>query len=304
VTSEAAAIAALRASLPPPPPGEIWIGDDMAVLRSTDAPWLLMSADTVVAGVHADLTLTSIEDFGWKAMTSNLSDVAAMGADPGHALVTVAGPEGCDLDGLYRGIIAAASCYDCPVVGGDLSAADVLVVTVAVTATADGAPVARAGARPGDGIWITCSLGAAAAGLRSWQQGDRSGLTAVDRALRAAHARPRPRLAEGRAARIGGASAMIDVSDGFAGDLGHLADASGVGFDVSDVPVADGATLEDALGGGEDYELVFCAPDGERIRSAFEGLEAPRRLGTCLADPTTRVLNGRPLVPAGWQHRL
>jgi thiamine-monophosphate kinase len=309
VTSERAAIAALRARLPPPPPGETWIGDDMAVVARPAAPWLLLSADTVVAGVHADLSLTTMADFGWKAMVANLSDVAAMGGQPGHALVTVAAADGTDLDALYDGIIAAATTYACPVVGGDLSSSPTLVVTVAVTGTVDGAPVRRQGARPGDGLWVTGALGASAAGLRRWRSPAGSvppaGTAAadVDSALRRAHARPVPRLAEGRAARLGGATAMIDVSDGLASDLGHIADASMVGFELTDVPVADGATLDDALGGGEDYQLVFSAPDEDRIGNAFGSLDPPVRIGTVLADARVRVLAGWPLPAVGWRHQ-
>lgn len=310
MTSEWNAIAALEARLPKPPPGERWLGDDMAVVHCPDAPWLLLSADAVVAGVHADLALTTVADLGWKAVVANLSDVAAMGGRPGYALVTVAGPAGTDLDGLYDGITAAADTYRCPVVGGDLSSAPVLVVTVAVTATVDGVAVSRDGARPGDGIWLTGPLGASAAGLRLLRAGapaepDRA--DDLDRvttaaALRAAHARPVPRLAEGTAARIAGASAMIDVSDGLAADLGHIADASGVGYELGSVPVAAGATLEEAVGGGEDYQLVFCAPDDVAVGDAFAGLEPPTRIGTVVADRARRTLQGRPLRVAGWEH--
>ena len=311
MTSEPDVIAGLRRRFPGPPPGETWIGDDMAVVHRPEAPWLLLSADAVVAGVHADLALTSVEDFGWKAMTCNLSDVAAMGGQPGHALVAVVGPPGTDLDALYRGIADAATTYGCPVVGGDLSEAPILMVTVAVTATVDGTPVGRGDAMPGDRIWVTGPLGASAAGLRRWRAGGSGGggsdaggsdADGLDAALRAAHARPVPRLVEGRAARLAGATAMIDVSDGLTADLGHLADASGVGFELDEVPVAAGATREEALGGGEDYQLVFCAPDAGRVDAAFAGLSAPVPIGRCVDDSDKRRLAGRPLPPSGWRH--
>lgn len=294
--------------LPSPPAGETWIGDDTAVVRA-DAGWLLLAADTVVAGVHADLSLTTLEDLGWKAVVANLSDIAAMGGVPGHALVTVAGPAGTDLDALYRGIAAAASAYDCPVVGGDLTNAVTLVVTVAVTGTVRGSPVLRSGARPGDELWVTGPLGGSAAGLRvlrSAREAQASGAVvdqgAVANRLRSAHARPIPLLAEGDAARRAGATAMIDVSDGFAADLGHLADASSVGFDLDAVPVAEGATEEEALGGGEDYQLVFAAPAGGGVPAAFTGLARPVRIGVVGADPTRRLLHGFPLPAQGFQH--
>lgn len=283
-----------------PGPGETWIGDDTAVV-STGSGWLLLAADTVVEGVHADLTLTGLDDLGWKVMAANVSDVAAMGGVPDKALVAVSGPAQVDLDLLYRGIAAAAACFRCPVVGGDLTNAPLLVVTVAVTGRVEAAPVLRSGARPGDGIWVSGPLGASAAGLRSYRRGGPAD-GPVDEALRAAHARPRPALRAGLAARAAGAHAMIDVSDGLSADLGHLADASGVGFLLDRVPVAPGATEADALGGGEDYALVFTAPDAEAVRMAFAGLTPPELIGRCTEDPTGRLLRGVPLPVAGWEH--
>ena len=325
VNGEMAAIARLAAILRRPPAGEVWIGDDTAVVGAPRG-WLLLAADAVVEGVHADLSLTGLDDFGWKAVVANISDVAAMGGRPGHALVTVAGPVGTDLDLLYEGIGAAADTYECPVVGGDLVSSAVLVVTVAVTGSVEGTPVRRSGATAGEGIWVTGPLGGSAAGLRLLRERSGKGATAALEAVAAPgapspgtegaarlapeaaaariadHARPRPEVAEGTAARVGGATAMIDVSDGFAADLARLADASAVGLEIDAVPVAEGATLDEALGGGEDYRLVFTAPDPEAVAVAFASLGAPVRVGTCVANPKQRRLAGRPLIPAGWEH--
>jgi thiamine-monophosphate kinase len=303
---EFGAIASIAAALPGPPPGETWIGDDAAVLRHGRG-WLILAADTVVEGVHADLRLTGIDDLGWKAMAANLSDLAAMGATPGHALVTVAGPPDTDLDALYRGIREAAGTYRCPVVGGDLTGCPVLVVTVAVTGSVDdGDPVLRSGARPGDTLWVTGPLGASAAGLRLLQRdagtAGSAGTAGWERDARSAHARPVPLVAAGLAARRGGATAMIDVSDGLAADLSHLADRSGAGFELTSVPVAPAATLEEALGGGEDYQLVFAAPDDAAVIAAFEGLDPPVAIGRVVADRSVRTLGGVALAPSGWQH--
>lgn len=281
----------------PTDPDEVWIGDDTSVLRMPAAPWLLFAADAVVAGVHADLSLTSVDDLGWKALVANVSDLAAMGGMPAHAVVTVAGPDDTDLDGLYQGLAAAADAYRCPLVGGDLTNAPALVVSVAVTGTADGPPVRRDGARPGDTLWVTGPLGASAAGLRVLRHRRRQPglLDGIEAELAAAHARPLPKLAEGEAARRAGATAMIDVSDGLAADLGHIADASGVGFELMDVPVAAGATLDEALGGGEDYQLVVATPPDVELADAV-------RIGRCRPDPTVRLFRGEPLPPLGWQH--
>lgn len=314
---EFSAIAAIAGSLPGPgsqgrhrggpsgrgdEPGETWIGDDAAVLRRPDAPWVLLATDAAVAGVHLDLTLSGVDDLGWKAMVANLSDIAAMGGEPGHAVVAVAGPPGTDIESLYRGIADAARTYGCPVVGGDLVNAAVLVVSVAVTGTVEAAPVLRSGAAPGDSIWVTGPLGAAAAGLRLLRSGGGDGSKAHQHLL-SAQLRPLPALVQGRAARMGGATAMIDVSDGLVADLGHVADASGVGFRLEAVPVAEGATMEEALGGGEDYQLVFCAPDADRVAASFAGMVAPVRIGVCTDEPAERTLGGDRLAVRGWEHQ-
>jgi thiamine-monophosphate kinase len=334
--SEHEALARLRALLPSPPPGEVWFGDDAAVVAlpstpapggagragdatqaSTTGPFLLLATDTVVAGIDADLSLTTLADLGWKAMAVNLSDIAAMGGVPGHALVSVVGLGPDELGLLYEGVLEAATIYRCPVVGGDLSAGAEPVVTVALTGWVDGPPVLRTGARPGDTIWVSGPLGAAAAGLRLLRQPDArsraggSGWGAEERDLVRAHARPRPALAEGALARLAGATAMIDVSDGLVADLSQMAELSAVGFELVDVPVAPGATLDEALGGGDDYVLAFTMPsapepDGPSLARSFvsAGLPAPHLAGKCLPDPAQRLLAGRTLSGTGWEHVL
>jgi thiamine-monophosphate kinase len=181
-------------------------------------------------------------------------------------------------------------------------------VSVAVTGTLDGGqPVLRSGASPGDLLYVTGPLGSSAAGLTLLRAG-RAG-EAPDLAL--AHRRPRARVAEGRAARAAGATAMIDVSDGLASDVRHLATRSGVGIALERVPVAVGVAramgddgLAAALGGGEDYELVFAAPDAGRVELTFSaaGLTVPLLIGRCTADPTERRLGDGDLPEAGWEH--
>lgn len=302
MTSEFALVDKIRSRLPgPADSSQVWIGDDAAVLPIPPGRYLLLAADSVVAGVHADLTLTGADDLGWKAMAASVSDLAAMGADPGYALVTVSAPAGFDFDALYDGLAAASVEFACPIVGGDLTGGDALVVTVAVAGHCDGDPVLRSGARPGDGVWVTGPLGSSAAGLRLLRAGATSDPESA--ALAREHARPRPRLAEGAAARRGGARAMIDVSDGLAADVRHLADESGVGFELDTVPVAAGATEEEAIGGGEDFQLVFCAPDPARVTEAFATLPSPLRIGTAVERAHGITLRGRELPSSGWEHR-
>lgn len=315
LTGEFALINEIRGLLPGPvEAGEIWIGDDAAVLASRPGEWTLLAADTVVAGVHADLSLTTLADLGWKSLAASVSDVAAMGGDPGHAVVTVAAPPEVDVRQLYEGIKEAAAAFRCPVVGGDLTNADALVVTVAVTGHCPTRPVLRSGAQPGDLIWVTGPLGASSAGLRLYRalasagSGDGlppewSGLSEADRqALLSAHARPRARLREGRAARTSGATAMIDVSDGLGADLSHLAEMSGVGIRLDSVPCATGATIDDALNGGEDLALVFCAPGSSSIGPPFDSLDTPIQIGRCTGDRSERTIGGESFGTSGWEH--
>ena len=311
---EFAAVDRIARRLPAAPEGQVWVGDDAAVVGPVEGG-LLLTTDMAVAGVHGDLGLMGLDDFGWRAMAAAISDIAAMGGRAGHAVVAVAGPPSTDLDCLYDGLAASALAHGCPIVGGDLSGCDSVVVAVAVVGTvgsgslpgrAEPGPVLRRGARPGDALLVTGPLGASAAGLRLLH-GAVGGLVPSDDqsvALVQAHRRPLARLDEGEVARRAGASAMIDVSDGLAADLGHLADASMVGVVLDSVPVAAGSTLADAYGGGEDYELVIAAPDADTIVRAFAaaGLRPPALIGHCVADPSTRSAGGSPIPAVGWEH--
>jgi thiamine-monophosphate kinase len=280
--------------------------DDAAVLPippAADA--LVVSVDSVVEGVHFDLALSSVQDVGWKALMSALSDLAAMGARPLGAVVALCLPQlelGHDMAvGVMAGVAEASVASGCPVVGGDVSGGGELAVAVTVFGfPEDGRPVARSGAVAGDWIFVTGPCGGSAAGLRLLRAGDSSG-PAVAR-----HRRPTARLQEGMIAQRAGVHAMIDISDGLALDLHRLADASGIGFELDAVPVAEGATMEEALGGGEDYELLLALSqaDASELAVAFTaaGLERPLRIGQALPRSTTRNLKGQPLDPLGWQH--
>jgi thiamine-monophosphate kinase len=307
-------IAVLRASLGSRagahPEGEVHLGDDAAVLRPARGR-ALFSVDVLVEGVHFDLSLGTLEDLGWKALEVNVSDIAAMGGLPTHAVCGVAARPGLALEQLFRGLQDSAARHGLALVGGDLSAADRLFVSVAILGETNATgPVLRSGARPGDHLWCTGPLGASAAGLerlRARAAGSSSAAgSEIDAELCRAYLRPEARVREGRLAAELGATAMIDVSDGLARDAGHLASESGVGLALDTVPVAPGATEEQALGGGEDYELVFAAPPEAPVEDAFEatGLRVPVCLGRCVEAATRRELRGRPLPVAGWVHEL
>lgn len=236
-------------------------GDDCAVVRADGVQ--VVSTDVMVDGTHFALGAFTPADVGWRALAGALSDIAAMGAAPGEAYIAVVSPPGVDLVALAEGAAELAARCGVTIAGGDLASGPVLTVAVTVTGWAAdlAAVVRRDGARPGDLVGVTGPLGASAAGLAG----------VAEHVAR--HRRPVPRLTEGLA--LAGAHAMIDLSDGLATDARHVADASGVrlAIDLDRVPVAPGATLEQAVTGGEDYELLACvaAPaDGLTIIGAVE----------------------------------
>ena len=292
-----------------PPPGELWIGDDAAIIISDGRGRLVVSVDLVVEGVHFDLRYSDLDDAGWKALMVAASDIAARGARPAFALLSLAAPAATDGDQFGAGVAQASAELGCPVVGGDLSLGPAVLasVTVAGFLPEDGhPPLLRSGAAPGDTLFVTGSLGGSAAGLRLLRSPDRdaasraaSALDPVGAALAAAHLRPRARVAEG-------ASAAIDLSDGLASDARRLADASRVGMVIDVVPVARGATEDEAVGGGEDYALLVAAPEPERLRAAFagSGLAEPLVIGRCSDEPGRLLLRDEPLPNAGWHHRF
>jgi thiamine-monophosphate kinase len=298
---ELAVVEMLHQMIGESPEGDLWLGDDAAVISGT-ASSILFASDASVEGVHFDRRFVPLADVGWRSLVQNLSDVAAMGGVPTAAVVSVVGSTKEELREIYGGILEAADTYSCRIVGGDLSDGSALVVAIAIigNVTATGA-VLRSGALPGDAVFVSGALGRAAAGLELLRRDP-----GANGELVRAFLRPRARIAEGTAAARAGATAMIDVSDGLGIDLHRLADASSVGFVLEEVPIAEGASLADALGGGEDYEIVFTAPVVGRVESEFvrSDLAVPYRIGSIVEDPTLRTLDGAPFAPSGFAHRL
>ncbi|HVW35124.1 MAG TPA: thiamine-phosphate kinase, partial [Acidimicrobiia bacterium] len=261
-------------------------------------------------GVHFDLRWSTPADVGWKALAVNLSDIAAMGGTARAAVCGVvlgAGRPG-EADDVLAGIVAAAGELGCPLVGGDTTVGSALTVTVTVLGDAPptGA-VLRSGAKPGDSIFVTGPLGGSKAALGALRRGAEPDPVAATR-LR----RPVPRLVEGATAAAGGASAMIDLSDGLSSDLAHVCRASAVGarLAASAIPVGPGATIDDALSGGDDYELCFTAADPARVAEAFAaaGLYLPAPIGTVTAGADVVLATAAggtwPLAPSGWEHTV
>jgi thiamine-monophosphate kinase len=240
----------------------LWTGDDAAVVRAR--PLAVTSIDTIVEGVHFTLSTHSPAQIGHRALATALSDIAAMGAEPGEAYVSLVCPRYFEepLE-LVRGMEALAESYATTIAGGDVVRGPALTVSVAVTGWADREEelVARDGARPGDLVGVTGELGGSEAGRLLLERGEREPAELIRR-----HLFPQPRLAEGRALAAAGATAMIDLSDGLATDAGHVAERSGVELRVrlGDVPVAPGVTPETAVTGGDDYELLVTVPPERR----------------------------------------
>jgi len=246
------------------PPG-LGIGDDAAVVNVPDGQQLVMSVDTMVAGVHFPAT-TSAGDIAHKALVVNLSDLAAMGATPAWFLLSITLPE-IDLDWLSEfseGLKKTAEQYDIQLIGGDTCQGP-LSVTIQVNGLVDSAKfITRSGAREGDLILVSGQLGNAAIGLASVQKKIRIKKELEEVAAQALY-RPTPRLCLNDFLQKF-ASAAIDISDGLVGDLKHILDKSGIGAIVRqvDLPVNDwikqNNSFEFALYGGDDYELCFTVP--------------------------------------------
>lgn len=270
----------------------VGIGDDCAVLALPQSARLLATTDFLLEDIHFRRRYAEPADIGWKALARNLSDVAAMGGTPRFALVALACPsetEAEEIDAFYRGIEAAAAPHGVVVVGGDTSASpDGWIVNVTLLGEVVGAPRLRSGARPGDLIAVTGTLGESAAGLALLEAATDPGSldSSIREAVRRAHLRPVARVAEGRWLGASPAvSAMIDLSDGLATDLGHLASESRVGARVhlDRLPISPAVRsvaaalgrdpIELAVTGGEDYELLLAA-DPAAIQGLAEGLRA------------------------------
>lgn len=299
------------------------IGDDAAVIACNPDADTLVTTDMLVEGVHFRTDFATSEQLGWKSLAVSLSDVAAMGGTPTFAFISLGLPADTPLsfaDGLYRGVERCAAEFGVTVAGGDTVSAPVIVINVALLGEAPvGRAALRSGARPGDALLVTGSLGNSPAGLRLLMAGRRDERFSI---CLAAHLTPMPRLAEARAAVATGAvHAMIDLSDGLSGDLRHICKAAGVGavIDEAALPIdeecREAAVLlgldpvDLALSGGEDYELLMAvAPDAaSRVISAVAATGGAR--ATCIGviqpgDVTIRRATGclAPLEPRGWEH--
>jgi thiamine-monophosphate kinase len=322
---EHALIARIRDRVPPAPAWvAIGLGDDAAVIEPARNVLEVVTTDALVEGVHFDRAFTPPRAIGHRALAVNLSDLAAMGAAPRSALLSLVLPPSlplADFEGVVDGFMALAAAHGVSLIGGNIARSPgPLIVDVTAMGTARRRRVlARSGARPGDEVWVSGDVGAAAAGLQSLSAGPRDRERPA--ACEAAFLEPQPRVRLGvLLGRNRAASACVDLSDGLADGLHQLARASAVGLEVDGaaVPVSAEARgwfeargvdpLHAALTGGDDYELLFTVrPKGrsrtETVRRQARGLRLTR-IGTVRREPGVMIVRGGAAapVPSGYVH--
>jgi len=286
------------------------IGDDAALLQPPPGRQLAVTADTLNAGVHFPVD-TAPADIGWKALAVNLSDLASMGAQPAWCTLSLSLPEPDPawIDAFLDGFLRLAHAHDIALVGGDTTRGPLSIAITAMGWTEPDRALRRDAARVGDDIWVTGTLGDAAAALAT--------LDGANATLRLRLDRPTPRVRAGRAL-VGVAHACVDVSDGLLADLGHICARSGFGarIDIDALPASPMLRgFEQArrrvfqASGGDDYELCFTAAPESRdeVRRACASADTPvARIGRITAEPGMRVLDadGEPWQPPrhGYDH--
>jgi thiamine-monophosphate kinase len=286
-----------RAALPRGSGIVLGIGDDCAIVRprASSEDWLY-TTDMMIEGTHFLRDTHAPADAGWKALARGLSDIAAMGGEARFCLLSLAIAPWVDqrwIDGFYRGLLKLAGASGAALIGGDLARTDRVMCDIVVAGVVPrGQALRRDAARPGDGIYVSGSLGGSALGLAA-QRGKPW----------ARHKRPAPRLALGKFLRdTAKVRAAMDLSDGLSLDLARLARASGLQAEISIPPIFAGATLDQALHGGEDYELLFTASARTQVPKHFEGLPLTR-IGTMRKGTAGAVLlDGAPLPALGYDH--
>lgn len=293
----------------------VGIGDDAAVVVVPAGRELAIAVDTLVEGIHFPVG-TAPADIGWKALAVNLSDLAAMGATPAWALLalTLPSPDEAFIDGLARGFAELATPYRLALIGGDTTRGPLTVTVTVHGFTTPGQALLRSGARVGDVVMVTGTLGDAAAGLRCLAEADIAPYASLVERLN----RPTPRVAAGQALR-GIATACVDVSDGLVADLGHICNKSRVGAEIDPALLPhssamltnfhDVDAIAFALSGGDDYELCFTVPADKASDVAADlarvGCGATR-IGRIVEGEGVRVIDaaGQVRKPerAGWNH--
>jgi thiamine-monophosphate kinase len=300
---------------------QLGIGDDCALLRPRPGEELAVTTDLSIEGRHFRLDWHPPESVGHRTLARGLSDLAAMGARPVAAFLSLGLPRGLTVaDGdsaawvtrFLDGLLALAAEHRVPLAGGDLAESPIAIADIVLTgAVPQGKALLRSGARPGDRIYVTGSLGGAAAELAALEASPESFAGATAAGKRAPHLFPQPRVKQGlwlRKREL--ASAAMDLSDGLSTDLAHLCEESGVAAEViaAALPLGLGATADLALHGGEDYELLFTAPAAAKIPRRIDGVPvtAIGRIRARKSGAPAVILRTEkgpmPLDARGWEH--
>jgi thiamine-monophosphate kinase len=328
-------------STPPKPPGELsllrtirersaaltgsqlrlGIGDDCALLRPKASQELAITTDLSIEGRHFRLDWHPPESVGHRTLARGLSDLAAMGARPVAAFLSLGLPreltyadpgKAAWVERFLDGLLALAAEYKVPLAGGDLAESPIAVADIVLTgAVRKDKAMLRSGAKPGEILYVTGKLGGAAAELAALSNAPQDFTEFTSARTGSPHLYPQPRVAQGlwlRKHQL--ASAAMDLSDGLSTDLAHLCEESGVAaeVDASLIPIAEGSSLELALHGGEDYELLFAAPASARLPNKIDGIsitaigivKKARR-----GQPRVTLHKGKlnhSLLPQGWEH--
>lgn len=314
-----------RDPLQPEASGAIGIGDDAALWEPTPGRREVLTTDALIEDVHFRHRTTSWRDLGWKALAQNVSDIAAMGAAPTRAFVTLGlrpDTHVADLEELYRGMAELASAYRFEIAGGDTVSSPVTMLSITVVGELEGQGLRRAAGQPGDMLAVTGTLGGSAGGLQLLEAGDAPDDDPDVEPLVMAHRRPRPRVAEALALAELGVRCGMDLSDGLLGDSGKLAYASGLSAVLRRhlLPVLPALSERFggdeaqtfALGGGEDFELLV-AGQPEIIAAASlvlreRGLEPLTAVGYLEPGSPGKVIvldeDGQPVTPprSSWDH--
>jgi len=311
---------------------QLGIGDDCALLRLRPGEEMAVTTDLSIDGHHFRVEFHPPEAIGHRTLARGLSDLAAMGARPIAAFLSLGLPRNLLqkakrrkpwLDLFLDGFLSLAAAHQTPLAGGDLAESPIVVADIVLAgAVRRGKALLRAGARPGDLLYVTGSLGGSAAGLARLMQSAPAHrrtrthqmplrIPARFQTMLKPHLYPQPRIAQGLwLAKPSRATAAIDLSDGLSTDLTHLCEKSGVTAEVSaaSLPIHPAATLQQALHGGEDYELLFTAPNSARIPRKIGGVpvtQIGRILRRRAGKPMIRLITARglqPLDPQGWEH--
>lgn len=296
------------------------IGDDTAVVKVNKDRCLLYTCDALVSGVHFSEKYSTPYQIGRKAAAINISDIAAMGGKPNHFLVSLFLPEGTTekfIDELYQGLTEECNLYDIDIIGGNIARSNQFIIDLFLIGEVSPQNLLlRSGAKVGDLVLVTGTLGDSAAGLKLLQNPQLNILERDKIRLIARHLTPTPRIKEGTIiAESKKATSMIDISDGLSSDLLHICEESQVGVKLftDKIPVSDSVKIDLALNGGEDYELCFTVP-AKYTSDVSQKLKKETATNVAIVGKIIPKIQGRwlingagkkfPLIAKGWDHFL